>query len=109
MQQATIDTPDIRLHDNIRYTQRWDVRVNAVSLTQLCVKMGARLQSRTYLNIEQDLKATALKRRTLGTLQVGCPFVQVVLYRELDVLVLEVNQESKRNFRVTDAVRQRLR
>lgn len=45
-----------------------------------------------YLHVQDDLKATALERCALGTLQVGGPLVQVVVHCELDVLILYAGQ-----------------
>jgi len=41
-----------------------------------------------HLDVEKNLKAAALKGGALGASQVRRPLVQVVLHRELDVLVL---------------------
>jgi hypothetical protein len=54
------------------------------------VTHGRRAGGRTkmHLDVEKNLKAAALKGGALGASQVCRPLVQVVLHRELDVLVL---------------------
>ena len=41
-----------------------------------------------YLHVEQNLKAAALKWCAFGALQVCRPLVEIILHRQLDVLVL---------------------
>jgi len=58
------------------------------------VEARARIHRQTnthiaYLHVEQDLEAAALKGCTLGSLQVSCPLVEVVLHCQLNVLVLQ--------------------